>query len=282
MDKIDSLLTQYIEENKSKSPVREYQRLGYEIAHKLNDVKNAALYMRLAKNERVEILEQTMRFVIDYKNCTNPTALFLWKLKELKREHKFISVSNKRSVSIAVEALLNNKVIIFPTDTVYVMGCRLYSKGAIQKLYKAKKMSADEPVSVLISDRETFFEIVKEDNDEIEKVFNRYSSGVFTFVVPVRKPKLYPSRVVDRSSKTVRLKIPDYKWICDVINKLGEPVVVTSANLSRTKFPVQTSDISKDLVDHAEIVFSDEKHKMTGKSSKLIKIIDNTVEILGE
>lgn len=282
-------MTQYFDEKKNKNPVRENQRLGYEIAQKLNDVKHAPIYMRMAKTERVEILEQAMRFVIDYKNCTNPTALFLWKLKELKREHKVISVSNKRSVQIAIDALSNNKVILFPTDTVYCIGCRLYSKDAIQKLYRIKKISAKVSSPILISDKEQIFEIIKDAVDDktdeyskIKRLVNMYWPGALTIFVRVGNPKLYPTRVINKEDKTIGVRMPNYEWICNVINELGEPIIATSANIAGDNLPLKLADISNVLIDKVELAFKDQQLKMLGKSSKVLKIVGSEIETLRE
>ncbi len=282
-------MAQYFDEKKKRPQVRENQRLGFEIAQKLNDTKNAPIYMRMAKQERVELLEQAMRFVIDYKSCTNPTALFLWKLKELKREHKIVQVTNKRSVEIAVEALQRNKVIIFPTDTVYGVGCRLYSKVAVQALYRIKKRPATKPTAVLIASKDQIFEIIgnriardSQEYESVKRLVNTYWPGAVTIIVPVADHKFYPPRVLNKQDKSIGVRMPNYDWICKVIEELGEPIVATSANFSGQMPPVKFTDISNNIIDKVELVFKDQQIKVLGKSSKVLKIVNGDIETLRE
>lgn len=282
-------MAQYFDEKKKRPRVRENQRLGYEIAYKLNDTKNAPIYMRMAKKERVELLEQAMRFVIDYKNCTNPTALFLWKLKELKREHKVVQVTNKRSVEIAVDALQRNKVIIFPTDTVYGIGCRLYSRVAVQSLYRIKKRPATKPTAVLISSKDQVFEIIGDrfvkdsrEYQSVKRLVNTYWPGAVTIIVPVADYKFYPPRILNKQDKSIGVRMPNYDWICKVIDELGEPIVASSANLFGQTSPVKFTQISNNILDKVELAFKDQQVKVLGKPSKVLKIVGSKIETLRE
>lgn len=65
---------------------REFQDYGYRLATKLNDLDHKSLYMKLAKNEDRGLMEQAMNFAIDYPSAKNRASIFMWKLKELKRE----------------------------------------------------------------------------------------------------------------------------------------------------------------------------------------------------
>ena len=75
-----------IEEDKYIS--REFQQYGYDLAEELNDLKNKSLYIKLAKDTPRGLLEAARSFVKDATNVKNRTALFLWKLTELKKEKK--------------------------------------------------------------------------------------------------------------------------------------------------------------------------------------------------
>ena len=73
------------EKEKNKYVSREFQDYGYRLAMELGDEKHKSLYMRLAKTVDRAILEQVRRFVID-SNADNRGALFMWKLKELRKK----------------------------------------------------------------------------------------------------------------------------------------------------------------------------------------------------
>ena len=66
----------------------EFQKYGYELAKELNDLKNKSLYIKLAKENPRGFLEAARNFVKDAYNVKSPAKLFMWKLKELKKEKK--------------------------------------------------------------------------------------------------------------------------------------------------------------------------------------------------
>jgi len=67
---------------------KEFQDYGYRIAHKLGELKNVSLYIKLAKEKPRAWLERSFSFAIDYPNAKNKGKLFMWKLKEIEEEFK--------------------------------------------------------------------------------------------------------------------------------------------------------------------------------------------------
>lgn len=74
--------------NRHKYVSKEFQDYGYRIAHKLGELKNVSLYIKLAKEKPRAWLEQAFSFAIDYPNAKNRGKLFMWKLKEIEEEFK--------------------------------------------------------------------------------------------------------------------------------------------------------------------------------------------------
>jgi hypothetical protein len=86
-DSIKSVLTRF---NPTQDVYisREFQKYAYDLALELKDEKHKSLYMRLAKTTPRQLLEQARYFVKDASNVQNPARLFMWKLAQLKKEHK--------------------------------------------------------------------------------------------------------------------------------------------------------------------------------------------------
>ncbi len=85
MQKVGDLLKNFqVEEDKYIS--REFQKYGVELAQELGDLKHKALYIKLAKEESRGFLEKARSFVKDAYNAKNKGALFMWKLKQLKKK----------------------------------------------------------------------------------------------------------------------------------------------------------------------------------------------------
>lgn len=90
MKKIKSLLKKQQEElfDRGKYVTHEFQDYGYRLALKLNDLKHKSLYIKLAKEEDRALLDQALMFTADYPNARNKGKIFMWKLKELKKERR--------------------------------------------------------------------------------------------------------------------------------------------------------------------------------------------------
>ncbi|MBN1916133.1 hypothetical protein JW796_04050 [Candidatus Dojkabacteria bacterium] len=78
----------FLEEKKKnlKYVTREFQDFGYRLAIKLGDLAHKALYIKLAKSEDRRLLEEAVSFSMDYPKARNKGKIFMWKLKELKKE----------------------------------------------------------------------------------------------------------------------------------------------------------------------------------------------------
>ncbi len=83
--------------NRHKYVSKEFQDYGYRIAHKLGELKNVSLYIKLAKEKPRVWMEQSFSFAIDYPNAKNRGRLFMWKLKELEKEFKDKKVIARKS-----------------------------------------------------------------------------------------------------------------------------------------------------------------------------------------
>lgn len=85
--KLGDLLEDY-EPEEDKYISREFQKYGYELAEELDDLEHKSLYIKLAKETPRGLLEAAKSFVKDAKDVKNKGALYMWKLKELKKEKK--------------------------------------------------------------------------------------------------------------------------------------------------------------------------------------------------
>ena len=88
MEALGQIMLNYDVDNSGKYISREFQDFGYRLALELNDKKNIPLYMRLAKTVDRAILESALSFVKDAKNVKSKSALFLWKMKDMRSKSK--------------------------------------------------------------------------------------------------------------------------------------------------------------------------------------------------
>jgi tRNA threonylcarbamoyl adenosine modification protein (Sua5/YciO/YrdC/YwlC family) len=135
---------------------------------------------------------------------------------------------NIRSIKKAVEVLKGGGLIIYPTDTVYGIGCNLYIKSALEKLYRLKGKSKFDPVSIIVKDIRQASFYAKISNYSY-RVMKHCLPGPYTFILPATReiPKIMLSK-----RKEVGIRIPDFNVCRELINSLEKPIVNTSVNLN--------------------------------------------------
>jgi tRNA threonylcarbamoyl adenosine modification protein (Sua5/YciO/YrdC/YwlC family) len=124
------------------------------------------------------------------------------------------------------EILENGGIIIYPTDTVYAMGCSLASKKAIEKIARFKGQNPDKPdLSVIFYDMSQLAEYTIIRDNSIFKLLKRNLPGPFTFIVQANSqiPKFFTGK-----KKTVGIRIPDNNIALELVHEHGKPIVTTS------------------------------------------------------
>lgn len=130
-----------------------------------------------------------------------------------------------RKIRRAVDALAAGEVIGYPTDTVYGLGCNLFDKRAIARLYQIKQMSESQKLSFICPNLSNVarYAIVE---DATFRVLKRYLPGPYTFILQATRevPKL-----IQTKRKTVGVRIPDHPVILALVEAFGRPIISTSA-----------------------------------------------------
>lgn len=130
-----------------------------------------------------------------------------------------------RKVQRAVAALEAGEVIAYPTDTVYGLGCDLFNKRAIERLYQIKGMSAGKPLAFICHDLADIARYALVDNQQY-RLLKRHLPGPYTFILEATRevPKL-----VLMKRKQVGIRVPDHPVIIAIAKALGRPVISTTA-----------------------------------------------------
>lgn len=133
---------------------------------------------------------------------------------------------DSRLIQQAVESLKKGGIIIFPTDTVYAMGCDLYNKKGLNELARLKNVKLNKAnFSIICSDISNLSEYVKQIDRAIFKLLKQHLPGPFTFILTAANeiPKLF-----DSNKKEIGIRIPDNEIILEVVRQLGNPIATTS------------------------------------------------------
>jgi tRNA threonylcarbamoyl adenosine modification protein (Sua5/YciO/YrdC/YwlC family) len=133
---------------------------------------------------------------------------------------------DKRLIQQVTKALKQGELIIYPTDTVYAMGCDLRNKKALENLARLKNMKLSKSkFSIICKDLSEVSQYVKQIDRPTFKLLKQSLPGPFTFIMEATGeiPKLF-----DNKRKEIGIKIPDNKIVLAIVEELGNPLVTTS------------------------------------------------------
>ncbi len=181
-----------------------------------------------------------------------------------------------RYINRAVETLRNGGVIIYPTDTVYGLGCDIFNHEAVKKIYDIKNESETKLFSFICSDLKDISKYAKV-SDSAYKIMKKLAPGPYTFVLPAAKEvpkKLWTKR------KTVGIRIPDNPIALMLAKKLGNPIISTSTTTRLGKRLSNPDEIRAIFDFNVDLMLSD--GIQANDSSSIIDLSGDEPEIIRE
>ncbi len=142
----------------------------------------------------------------------------------MKTLRMYPSSINDRYMQEVVDALRAGEIVIYPTDTLYALGCDALNNSAIEKICRIKELNPQKTsLSIICHDISQAAEYARIDNRAF-KMLREYLPGPFTFILPASTtlPKVFKGR------KTVGVRIPDNAIALAIAEQLGNPVLTTS------------------------------------------------------
>jgi tRNA threonylcarbamoyl adenosine modification protein (Sua5/YciO/YrdC/YwlC family) len=134
-----------------------------------------------------------------------------------------------RLIEKAVEVLRTGGIVIYPTDTVYGIGCSIESKNAIEKIHLIKHQKEEKPFSFVCSGLTHVSEYAIVSNMAF-KTMKHLIPGPYTFILPAAKMRQFPKILVSRR-RTVGIRVPDSPIALALVRGLGHPVLSTSVTV---------------------------------------------------
>jgi tRNA threonylcarbamoyl adenosine modification protein (Sua5/YciO/YrdC/YwlC family) len=125
-----------------------------------------------------------------------------------------------------VTALRQGAVMLYPTDTVYAIGCDLNAQSAVKRVRQLKRMANDKPLTFLCSSLSNIAQYALV-SDEAYRLMKRLIPGPYTFLLPATK--LVPRVVMNPKRKTTGIRVPDHHVCQALLQVLGNPIISTSA-----------------------------------------------------
>jgi len=148
-----------------------------------------------------------------------------------------------RIIDRAAALLSEGALVAFPTDTYYAIGCDLFDKRAIERIYQLKQLPRAHELSFICSDLAEVARYAIVENASF-RVLRRKTPGPFTFILPATR--LVPDLAL-RRQKTVGIRLPASPIVLELVKKLAHPVLSTSAATPEGEVLIDARDIQEKL-----------------------------------
>ena len=161
---------------------------------------------------------------------------------------------DQRKLEQIAQVLREGGIVIYPTDTVYSLGCALNRPDAIEKLERMKGIKKGKAnFSIICSDLSHLSEYCKQVNNQVYKLMRNALPGPYTFILEASKsiPKLFAG-----NKKTVGIRVPDHPVPLALVEHLGCPIITTSIHDSDgfLGYPTDPDEIYSDWHDKVDVV----------------------------
>lgn len=159
---------------------------------------------------------------------------------------------NPRDIRAVADCLRNGGIIIYPTDTVYGIGCEITQQKAVERICQIKGIRPDKAnFSFICYDLSHISDFTRQINTQVYKLMKKALPGPFTFILNSNNnvPKLFQSK-----KKTVGIRVPDNNIIREIVKELGSPIMTTSIRdedeiIEYTTDPELIYEKFRDIVD---------------------------------
>ena len=196
---------------------------------------------------------------------------------------KFIKIYNEnpnpKEIDKAVAILRKGGLVIYPTDTVYGLGCDITNSKALERIARLKNIKlAKANFSFVCNDLSHLSDYVKQIDTATYKILKRALPGAYTFILPGNNnlPKAF------KNKKTVGIRVPDNNIIREIVKQLGNPIVSTSIHDDDDVIEYTTDPelIYEKWKDHVDLVIDGGYGDNT--ASTVIDLSQEEIEVIRE
>lgn len=185
-------------------------------------------------------------------------------------------------------------IILYPTDTVWGLGCDATNPEAVSKIFKIKGREDSKALVLLACDTDMICRYIEEMPyiaEELINVNDKPMTIVYPDALTGEKPEAGKKTSCNKNTlafnvvaedKSVAIRVPQMEFCINLIRKFGRPIVSTSANLSGAPTPKNFGEISREIKDSADAIVSPDLEKgSTGLPSQIIKVMtDGQIKII--
>lgn len=165
-------------------------------------------------------------------------------------ESLYMNIYSENELQTVKEAFCNQKIIAFPTDTVYGLGVMYGNLDTLSKLKHAKHRPEEKPIPMMVANLLQMEQIAVID-ERTKRIVERFLPGALTLVLK-KKDTVDPAYT--NGKDTIAIRIPDAPFVLELIQAVNAPLLVTSANQSGAKTATCFKDVLEQLPDIDGIV----------------------------
>lgn len=182
----------------------------------------------------------------------------------------------EKELKSTLDSLRSEGVILYPTDTVWGLGCDATKEEAVQKIYQLKNREESKSLVILVSSLEMLQDYITSIPQKALEIINKQEKPT---TIIYSQPKGLAKNTV-ASDDTIAIRIPQHDFCKALIEEFGKPIVSTSANISGEPTPKSFSEISNPILEGVDYIVNLEREKITTKSSTIIKIVGEDIQVI--
>ena len=182
-----------------------------------------------------------------------------------------------QEIQNAYEIIQKGGIILYPTDTVWGIGCDATNAEAVAKIYKLKKRAETQSMIVLMNGEKMIYNVFKEIPEVAWQII--YLSENPTTLVLDKPRNVAPNLIAP--DQTLGIRIVKEPFCFKLMEKMKKPLVSTSANISGQPTPKSFKEISPEIIKGVDYVVNLHREKIAGKPSTIIKLTnDSQVKVI--
>ncbi|HAR99325.1 MAG TPA: threonylcarbamoyl-AMP synthase [Syntrophus sp. (in: bacteria)] len=179
-----------------------------------------------------------------------------------------------RLIRKAVDILRQGGIIVYPTDTFYGLGCDLFNKRGIERIYDIKRRSRKQPFSFICADLKEISRYARV-SDYAYKTMRRLLPGPYTFILEASR--LVPKIILPKRL-TTGIRVPDDAICLALVRELGQPIISTSVSDERGEILNSPQEIDKKFRHCVDLVI--DGGMLVSEPSSVISLVDDRVEVI--
>lgn len=183
----------------------------------------------------------------------------------------------KHEIKNTIEQLKKGNTILYPTDTVWGIGCDATNEAAVKKIFELKQRAESKSLIILVDSLEMLTDIVDEVPDQVLQILENPEKPT-TFIL--KNPKGMAKNIIAKDN-TLAIRIADDTFCKKLIKEFQKPIVSTSANISGDSTPMAFKEIHPVVLEGVDYVVNLRQNEISSHSSRIIKILDDgTIQVL--